>query len=121
MRRSIVLLSSLSVALAALCLYLAYSVIDQSVSLDYARAARRSAEEERAILRKLTLDLAKGAKRDEVKALLSAKYAQGHIVKEEDKDTIFVDGVGLRFRGDELAEIVFMSEPLGEQRPSPAR
>ena len=111
----------LTVALAALCLYLVYSVIDQSVSLDHARAAQRSVKEERALLRQLTLDLTKGAKRDEVKALLAAKYAQAHIVKEEDKETIFVDGVGLRFRGDDLAEIVFMSEPLGEQRPSPAR
>ena len=111
MRRSLTALIVLTVALGVVCLYLVYSVVDQSVSLDHARAAHRTLEEERAVLRKLTLDLAKGTKREEVLALLATKYAQGHIVKAEEHDTIFVDGVGLRFRGDDLAEIVFMSEP----------
>lgn len=115
------MLIALSVALLALCLFLVYGVVDQSVSLDHARAAQRSLEEERAVLRKLALDLVKGAKRDEVKALLAAKYAQGHIVKQEDNGTIFVDGVGLRFRGDELADIVFMSEPPTEEARGASR
>ena len=109
MRRRVPVLLLLSVALGALCLYLVYSVVDQSVALDHARAAQRSLEEDRAVLRKLTLDLAKAAKRDEVEAVLATEYAQGHIVKRE-ADTIFVDGVGLRFRDDELVGIVFMNE-----------
>jgi hypothetical protein len=46
-----------------------------------------------------------------VKALLTAKYA-AHLVKEEG-DTIFVDGVGLRFRGDELVAVVFLDDADG--------
>ena len=102
MRRCVLVLLLFSVVLGALCLYVVYSVVDQSVALDHARAAQRSLEEDRAVLRKLTLDLAKVAKRDEVEVVLATKYAQGHIVKRE-ADTIFVDGVGLRFREANLS------------------
>ena len=77
--------------------------------------AQRSLEEDRAVLRKITLDLAKAAKRGEVEALLATNYAQGHLVKREG-DTIFVDGVGLRFRGEELVGIVFMNEASIQER-----
>jgi len=98
----------LTVALLLLCAYLVYANLDQAVSLDHARAEQRSLEQDRAVLQKLTLDLAKETRRPDVKALFAAKYA-AHIVKEEG-DTMFVDGVGLRFRDDQLVAVVFLDE-----------
>ena len=103
-----------SVALLLLCVYLVYSSLDQAVSLDHARAAQRSLEQDRAVLQKLTVDLVKGTRRADVNALLTAKYA-AHLVKEEG-DTIFVDGVGLRFRGDQLVAVVFLDNADGSGR-----
>ena len=97
-----------SVALLLLCAYLFYASLDQAVSLDHARATQRSLEEDRAMLQELTVDLVKGTRRADVKALLAAKYS-AHIVKEEG-DTIFIDGVGLRFRGDQLVGVVFLDD-----------
>ncbi len=114
------MLVSLTVALFALCLYLAYRVVGQSVSLDHARAVQRSLEKDHAVLRKLTLDLARTTRRDELEILLAKWYAQDHIVKAEG-DTVFVDGVGLRFRGNELVGIVFMSDGSAPERHSPSR
>jgi hypothetical protein len=53
MQKNVSLLATVSVALLVLSLYLLCSVIDQSVSLDHARAQQRSLEEDREILRKL--------------------------------------------------------------------
>jgi hypothetical protein len=111
MRKTMALLVLVSVALLLLCAYLVYASLDQAVSLDHARAAQRSLEQDRAVLQKLTVDLVKGTRRADVNALLAAKYA-AHIVKEEG-DTIFVDGVGLRFRGDELVAVVFLDDGGG--------
>ena len=108
------MLACLSVALAILCLYLAYHVVDQSVSLEHARASQRSLQEERDLLRKLTFDSLKAVKRVELESLLAARYSQSHVVRRE-SDVIFVDEVGLRFRGDELVEIVFMSDQAAER------
>jgi len=77
MPRRVRVLVSFTAVLGALCLYLVYSVVDQSVSLDHARVAQRSLEEDRAVLRKLTLDLGKAAKRYDVEAVLGREYAQG--------------------------------------------
>jgi hypothetical protein len=119
MRKMMGVLVLVSVALLLLCAYLVYATFDQAVSLDHARAAQRGLEEDRALLQKITVDLAKsGARRADVKALLAAKYS-AHIVKEEG-ETIFVDGVGLRFRGDELVAVVFMDDrDVSEGRSSP--
>jgi hypothetical protein len=106
MRKTITLLLLVTVALLLLCAYLLYASLDQAVSLDHARAAQRSLEQDRALLRELTVDLAKETRRADVKAMLAAKYA-AHVVQEEG-DTIFVDGVGLRFRGDQLVALVFL-------------
>jgi hypothetical protein len=111
MRKTTAVLVLVSVALLLLCAYLVYASLDQAVSLAHARAAQRSLEQDRAVLQKLTVDLGKGTRRADVKALLTAKYA-AHLVKEEG-DTIFVDGVGLRFRGDELVAVVFLDDADG--------
>jgi len=108
MPKTIAALVVVTVALLLLCAYLVYATLDQAVSLDHARAAQRGLEQDRAVLQKLTMDLVKGTTRADVKALLAAKYA-AHIVKEEG-DTIFVDGVGLRFRGDQLIAVVFLDD-----------
>lgn len=75
MRRTTAVLVLVSVALLLLCAYLVYASLDQAVSLDHARAAQRSLEQDRAVLQKLTVDLVKGTRRADVKALLTAKYA----------------------------------------------
>jgi hypothetical protein len=85
------------------------------MSLDYARAEQRSLEQDRAVRQKLTVDLAKGTRRADVKALLAEKYA-AHSVKEEG-DTMFVDGVGLRFRGDQLVAVVFWTTETARAAP----
>jgi hypothetical protein len=110
-RLSLGVLALVSVALLLLCAYLVYASVDQSVSLEHARAAQRSLEQDRAVLQKLTMDLVKGTRRADVKALLTAKYA-AHLVKEEG-DTTFVDGVGLRFGGDQLLAVVFLDAAEG--------
>ena len=108
MRKTVIAIALVIAALTVTCIYLAYSVMDQAVTLDHKDAVRRSLEGQRAALSKLSLDLGKRATRGEIEALLAARYAQGHLVKQEG-DTIHVDGVGLRFRGDELVEIVFIN------------
>jgi len=117
MRNTTAVLVLVSVALLLLCAYLFYASLDQAVSLDHARAAQRSLEQDRAVLQKLTVDLVNGTRRGEVKALLTAKYAS-HLVKEEG-DTIFVDGVGLRFRGDQLVAVVFLDSADGARGAGP--
>jgi hypothetical protein len=111
MRKTMAALVLVTVVLVLLCAYLVDASLDQAVSLDHARAAQRSLEHDRAVLQKLTLDLVTGRRRADVNALLAAKYA-AHIVKEEG-DTIFIDGVGLRFRGDQLVAVVFMDDRDG--------
>jgi len=111
MRKTTAVLMLMTVALSLLCAHLIYASLDQAVSLDHARAAQRSLEQDRAVLQKLTVDLAKGTRRADVKALLAATYA-AHIVKEEG-DTIFVDGVGLHFRGDHLVAVNFLDDGDG--------
>jgi uncharacterized protein YpuA (DUF1002 family) len=108
MRKTVRVLVLVIVALVVACAYLSYAVLDQSVTLDHARVERASVQRQRDLLSKLTLDVAKGTSRGEVEALIAAKYAKGYIVKR-DGDIIFVDEVGLRFRGDELVEILFMN------------
>jgi predicted DNA repair protein MutK len=108
---SLGVLALVSVALLLLCAYLVYGSVDQSVSLEHARAAQRSLEQDRAVLQKLTADLVRGTRRADVTALLATKHA-AHLVKEEG-DTIFIDGVGLRFRGDDLVAVVFLDDADG--------
>lgn len=110
MRNASLLLIALVTTLSVLCIYLGYQIFDEAISLNHARTGQRIAAEESAILRKLTVDIAKGVGRNTIKDLLVSKYARDHIINEEGGDTIYVDGVGLRFRGDELVGIVFMSD-----------
>ena len=84
------------------------------MSLDYARVEQRSLEPI-ALRQNLTVDLAKGTRRADVKALLAEKYA-AHSVKEEG-DTMFVDGVGLGFRGDQLVAVVFWTTETARAAP----
>ena len=109
MRKRVVVVALVSVAAVALVGYLLYGVVDQAVSLAYARAAQTYLEEDRELLRQLAVDFAKGPRRRELEDLIQRKYRQGHLVKEED-GALFVDSVGLRFRGDELVAIEFMNE-----------
>lgn len=110
MNKLMAILTVVSIGLLVLCLLLVYVVIDSSVSLDHARSQQREVSKERSALRQLTLDLSTDMNKSEIRALLASKYKGSHIVKEEDANTIFVDGVGLRFQGDDLTDIVFMSE-----------
>jgi hypothetical protein len=103
-------LIALNAGLLVLCLYLAYHALDQAVSLDHAWSRQDMIEKELDVLRSFTLDMTKGAKRDAIRNLLTTKYARDHLIKDEDKDTIHVDNVGLRFRGDELVGIILTSE-----------
>ncbi|HSC78472.1 MAG TPA: hypothetical protein VLB32_07905 [Candidatus Acidoferrales bacterium] len=109
MRTWIIALGIVSLCLLMACCYLLYSTFDQAITIDHAHQEQRYLREDRDVVRKLAVDLAKGTKRDKVEEML-AKYSQQHIVKQEDNDTIFVDGVGVRFRGDELSDILFMNE-----------
>lgn len=119
MKRTLYLLATAAAALSLLCVYLGYRVLDLSISLDHAHTGRRSADKEREVLQKLTLDLGKGTKRDAIEKMLAA-YAQGHVVKAEGADTIFIDGVGLKFRDNELIGITFMSDG-GREALAPSR
>ena len=110
MNKLMVILTVVSIGLLVLCLFLLYVVVDRSVSLDHARSQQREISKERSVLRQLILDLSTAMKKSEIKTLLGSKYKGSHIVKEEDGNTIFVDGVGLRFHGEDLTDIVFMSE-----------
>lgn len=110
MRTTVGILIALTAVLLVSCLYLGYQVLDQAVSLDHARSSHRLIEKELEVLRSLTLDMTKGTKRDAIRDLLASKYAKEHLIKEEGEDTIYVDNVGLRFRGNELVGIVFVSD-----------
>jgi hypothetical protein len=109
MRRLLMLLAVVTVSVILLSLYLTYRLVDLSISLDHARAARQTLEEDRRILQTLTTNLAQGVKRDRLKSLVLKHYDKGYILKEEG-DVLFVDGVGLRFAGDVFVGIVFMNE-----------
>ena len=97
-------------SLSILCAYLAYAAIDQSVSLDHARAAQATIRSERSILRELVLDMSKGVRREDIGTLLQMKYAKTHVVKGEAKDTVSVDTVILRFSDEKLNDVLFMND-----------
>lgn len=112
MKTSQIILISVAAVLFAACVYLAYQVLDLSVTVSHAADARVTVQKQRDLLRELAMDLTKRTKRTDIKNLLESTYAKRHLVKEEDRDTILVDGVGLKFRGDELVDIIFI--PRGD-------
>jgi hypothetical protein len=88
---------------------LVYGVVDVSVSLDHAKAQQRALNSERALLRRLLLDLSRGTSKSEAMALVRQSYGSS-IVKEEPNETVFVDSVGLVFRDAKLTDVVFLDD-----------
>lgn len=107
------LLIGWNVLLVGFCLYLMFGVLDGGVSLTYCSEANRQKKQERDAMRVVTLELAKGAKQDEVRQRFMAKYGRdpNHLIKDEGPDTVVVDQAALRFRDGVLVGIVFADEP----------
>jgi uncharacterized protein YpuA (DUF1002 family) len=108
MRTSQLILIAVTVTSLVACAYFAYQVLDLSVTVSHAAGARAALQKQRDLLRELAIDLTKKTKRADIKEVLESTYAKKHLVKDEDRDTILVDGIGLKFRGDELVDIVFV-------------
>ena len=60
MRKTTAVLVLVNVGAPALGAYLIYSGLDQAVSLDHAKGAQRSLEQDRTVLQKLTVDPGEG-------------------------------------------------------------
>ena len=63
-------------------------------------------------MRVVTLELAKGAKQDDVRQRFMAKYGRdpNHLIKDEGPDIVVVDQAALRVRDGVLVGIVFADE-----------
>ncbi len=114
MRKSFWAVTVLGVALGSLSLYLAYQLLDAGISVTYAYDQQTYLKRDRAVLRELALDLAKGAKREDIVGFLSSKYGTNYFVKEE--GLVVADGVAFRFRGDALADILLDGETESQTR-----
>jgi hypothetical protein len=99
--------SALPVSLVALLLasnaYWAYSTIDQAVTLDHVRMEMTHCGESREIIRALA-PLAARLSADEF--VVAAAKGKAERTVERDADAVYVDGVGFRFVGGSLSEIV---------------
>jgi hypothetical protein len=113
MRIGRILLVGWNVLLVGFCLYLMFGVLDEGISLTHCYDGSRYVKQERDALRRVTLELAKGARQDDVRRLFIAKFGNDpdHLVKDQSDDIVVVDQVALKFRDRVLAGIVFSEEP----------
>jgi hypothetical protein len=82
-------------------------IFDLAQQREMLRQAADNLCDELRLVRRLMMDLQSGESRTEIKELLAERY-QGEVVKDDGAVT-WVDGVGLRFSGDTLVEVISMN------------
>ncbi|MCI0330405.1 MAG: hypothetical protein L0196_05555 [candidate division Zixibacteria bacterium] len=96
--------------LIVICIFLFYSLIDQSVSLDYAHQDQIYKSQEIKVLRSLLLETGKGMSRSDIEALVTRKIGKDKVKKEEQDELWIEGGIVLKFKGDSLVEVRSLNE-----------
>lgn len=85
-----------------------YIFIDQSVTYDYTQQETKHLKEDINLMRTLIIDFDGSNDKEKIIAMLKKKHSD--LFKIEEDGTVFVENIGLRFKNNKLAEIVFMNE-----------
>ena len=84
---------------------LGYSVVDQAITIDHLRQEVRRLRDTRSMLQQLANDSLQSMNGADPRSVLKSKYGSSHLLTDEGSDVLYVDGVGIRFKGPAIAEI----------------
>jgi hypothetical protein len=98
-----------SATLVVLLLVAIYGWMNASVSLDHARQQQLADRSRSELLKQLLVLTNRHNNRSELTKIINDHFVNGHIVKFK-QDSIEVDGLVLRFKGDDLSGVVFLGE-----------
>jgi hypothetical protein len=99
---------SLLVIMMAAAVMVLYAWLNTATSLDYARQQQKTEHQRSELLRQFLLTLNPGAKRADIAEVVSKRFREGHVIKEE-QDRIVVDDVVFQFdRSQTLSKVQFL-------------